>query len=94
MNVLTIFTGGTIACSRAAGALAPDRGNSYLLLDAAKGQDVEFTTACPYMILSENLSFARLRQLFDCLTRSSRERVFLAFSAGGWYNTGKSRKRR
>lgn len=68
MNVLTIFTGGTIACSRAAGALAPDRGNSYLLLDAAKGQDVEFTTACPYMILSENLSFARLRQLFDCLT--------------------------
>ena len=68
MNILVIFTGGTIACSRSDGALSPDTDNSYALLQRFDSADVHFTTASPYYMLSENLSTAHLRRLYDCLT--------------------------
>ncbi len=68
MNILVLFTGGTIACSRSDGALSPDADNSYALLQRFDSADVRFTTASPYFVLSENLGTAHLRRLYDCLT--------------------------
>ena len=68
MKILVLFTGGTIACSRNDGALAPDADNSYALPERFEGADVEFTAASPYFVLSENLSVSHLRRLCDCLT--------------------------
>lgn len=68
MNILVLFTGGTIACSRSDGALSPDTDNSYALLQRFDSADVRFTTASPYFVLSENLGTAHLRRLYDCLT--------------------------
>ena len=33
MKILTVFTGGTIACSSRDGVLSPDESNGFLLLD-------------------------------------------------------------
>lgn len=69
MKILTVFTGGTIACSSVGGVLSPDSGNSFLLLDMYKQLDekTEFETAFPYSILSENLSEENLDKLYSCL---------------------------
>lgn len=69
MTILTIFTGGTIACSRTGGVLSPDGGNSYLLLDLYRQTDnaVAFETAQPYFILSETLSPAHWERLYNCI---------------------------
>ncbi len=72
MTVYTVFTGGTISCSRTGGALSPDAKNGYLLLDLAKQAGVEaaFITTQPYAILSENLTADRLRALRACLEKA------------------------
>ncbi len=69
MTILTIFTGGTIACSRTGGVLSPDSGNSYLLLDLYRKNDntVVFETAQPYFILSETLEPAHWERLYNCI---------------------------
>lgn len=69
MKILVIFTGGTIACSRFDGALAPDNSNSFALLEMFKGKDgsVNFETAEPYFILSENLCAENLETLYECI---------------------------
>ena len=70
MKILTVFTGGTIACSSRNGVLSPEKGNGFLLLDMYKKTDSEtgFETAFPYNILSENLCADYLNRLFDCLS--------------------------
>lgn len=70
MKILTVFTGGTIACSSEGGVLSPDKSNSFLLLDMYKRNDSEtkFETAFPYSILSENLCVENLGTLYDCLS--------------------------
>ena len=57
MKILTVFTGGTIACSSKNGVLFPDKENGYMLLDmyCETDRETEFETAQPYIILSENL---------------------------------------
>ena len=69
MTILTVFTGGTIACSRTGGVLSPDGGNSYLLLDLYKKIDntVAFETAQPYFILSETTTPVHWERLYDCI---------------------------
>ncbi len=55
MKILTLFTGGTIACSSKGGVLSPDKDNGFLLLDMYRETDgtVDFTAEMPYSILSE-----------------------------------------
>lgn len=71
MKLLTVFTGGTIGCSENGGTLAPDAANSALLLrlyrDRTGDRQTEFTAVQPFRILSENMDFARLQALYDCL---------------------------
>ena len=69
MKILTVFTGGTIGCSRADGVMSPDSKNSYRLLEMYNKTDssVEFTTVQPYNILSENLDGERLTALCECI---------------------------
>ena len=72
MTIYTVFTGGTISCSRTDGALSPDTQNGYLLLDLAKQAGIEaaFITTQPYTILSENLSAENLMALRRCLEQA------------------------
>ena len=69
MHICTVFTGGTISCSEHSGVLSPDSGNGRLLLHMARqaGIKAAFTTTQPYIVLSENLSAAHLRQLRACI---------------------------
>lgn len=71
MKLLTVFTGGTIGCSENGGTLAPDAANSALLLrlyrEKTGDTQTEFTAVQPFGILSENMDFARLQALYDCL---------------------------
>ena len=69
MNILVVFTGGTIACSENGGALSPDNKNSALLLNMYEKLDesVEFTSIQPYSILSENLMAENLVTLYNCI---------------------------
>ena len=69
MNILVVFTGGTIACSENGGALSPDNKNSALLLNMYTSIDknVKFTPIQPYSILSENLMAENLVALYNCI---------------------------
>lgn len=71
MKILTLFTGGTIACSSKGGVLSPDKSNGFLLLDMYGETDgtVDFETAMPYSILSENLCAENLNLLWSCLSQ-------------------------
>lgn len=70
MKILTLFTGGTIACSGRGGVLSPDEGNGFLLLDMYRELDreTEFDTVQPYGILSENLCAESLDALYNCIS--------------------------
>ncbi len=74
MKILTIFTGGTIGSARRgapeSGVISPDSACSYALLNmySSSHGDVEFETACPYTILSENLRAENLNSLCDCIS--------------------------
>lgn len=64
MNILVIFTGGTIGCKAKRGFLSTDESTRYALIDSFKGKDeVNFTTVSPYAVLSENLSSRELNVL-------------------------------
>lgn len=73
MKILVVFTGGTIGSARRgaaeSGVISPDSACSYALLNmySASHGNVEFETACPYTILSENLCADRLNSLYDCI---------------------------
>ncbi len=58
MNILVIFTGGTIGTIEKKGYLSTDESTRYTLLNNYRniGEDITFTTSSPYTILSENLS--------------------------------------
>lgn len=57
MNILVIFTGGTIGSSVFGETISANKENTYLLLDMFKkssGKDIDFKTCEPYYTLSEN----------------------------------------
>lgn len=65
MKILVIFTGGTIVTCIKDGWASIDNSAKYKLLNNfdCKKNDVEFVTASPYNILSENLSATELNLL-------------------------------
>lgn len=71
MKILTVFTGGTIACSNDGNVLSPDEENGNMLLDMYSEYDgeTEFDTVQPYIILSENLQAETLNALYDCISK-------------------------
>lgn len=68
-RILIIFTGGTIGSAVQDGWISPDPKSKYLLLEAYPEHNgiVEFETAEPYSVLSENLSAEHLNLLTDCI---------------------------
>lgn len=71
MKIFVIFTGGTIGSSKIGEVISPDRSCGYALLDMYNRiyGGVDFTTAEPYTILSENLCGENLNQLSDCINK-------------------------
>ncbi|MDE6023826.1 MAG: asparaginase domain-containing protein [Lachnospiraceae bacterium] len=73
MNILVIFTGGTISSSVSNGYISPDGANCYRLIDEYKkyheadSNDINFKTAKPYYILSENINGEHINKLADCM---------------------------
>lgn len=63
MNILVIFTGGTIGSSIKKGWADIDKDTQYLLLSKYNDTDVEFSTTSPFSVLSENLSAMHLNML-------------------------------
>lgn len=65
MNILVIFTGGTIGTIEKNGYLSTDESTRYTLLNKYKenGGDAKFTISSPYTVLSENLSSIELNIL-------------------------------
>lgn len=73
MNILIIFTGGTISSSENDGYIGPNEENNYRLINEyrkrnpEKCNDISFRTAKPYYILSENLTGKHINLLADCI---------------------------
>lgn len=70
MNILVIFTGGTIGSSVSGSVISTDNANTFLLLDMYKrktGREINFATAQPYYALSENNTGEQLTALTDCV---------------------------
>ncbi len=74
MNILVVFTGGTIGSKITDGYIAPEVEGHYTLIDRyqllAEKNDTEpadFEIIQPYNILSENLSAFHINQLITCL---------------------------
>ena len=67
MNILVIFTGGTIGCKAKGGYLSTDESTRYALLSGfdAEKAGVKFSVSNPYSVLSENLSARELNILQD-----------------------------
>ncbi len=68
MKILVIFTGGTIGSSVNDGWISPNKNTKKLLIENYKqkfGNQVEFLTAEPYTILSENLDAKHLNLLIE-----------------------------
>lgn len=65
MNILVIFTGGTIGCKAKGGYLSTDESTRYALLSGFDSEKagVEFSVSNPYSVLSENLSANELNML-------------------------------
>lgn len=63
MNILVIFTGGTIGSCLKDGWISTDATTKYMLLDRYKGGKDVFDTVEPYSILSENLSASEINCL-------------------------------
>ena len=73
MNILVIFTGGTIGSAVSDGWISPSDDMKYLLLEKYRektGDDIEFDTLNPYTILSENLTAEYLNMLTDCVKKN------------------------
>ncbi len=65
MNILVIFTGGTIGCKAKRGFLSTDGSTRYALLSGFDSEKagIEFSVSKPYSVLSENLSAKELNLL-------------------------------
>lgn len=76
MNILVIFTGGTISSSERGGYIGPDEQNNYRLINEYKKRspekcaDISFSTSSPYYILSENLTGKHINLLADCIDKA------------------------
>ncbi len=76
MNILVIFTGGTISSSERGGYIGPDEQNNYRLINEYKKRspekcaDINFSTSSPYYILSENLTGKHINLLADCIDKA------------------------
>ena len=68
MKILVVFTGGTIGCVRKGEVLSPDNEQKYMLTQMYLDRygDVDFDTAEPYTVLSENLEGGHMNRLADC----------------------------
>lgn len=74
MKILVVFTGGTIGSTAHDGYISTDPAKPYKLLELYKNQytrDVEFDTAEPYTLLSENLTGEYLKLLGCCLKENA-----------------------
>lgn len=79
VRVLIVFTGGTIGSAPESGTIRPagEKARKLLLTHFAEerqkaceehfGRRISFDTACPYEILSENLSGGHLEKLEECI---------------------------
>lgn len=79
VRILVVFTGGTIGSAPESGAIRPagEKARKLLLTHFAEerqkaceeyfGRRISFDTACPYEILSENLSGEHLEKLEACI---------------------------
>lgn len=70
MNILVIFTGGTIGSAVSDGWISPSDDMKYLLLrkySEKTGDLIQFDTLNPYTVLSENLSAEHLNKLIKCV---------------------------
>ena len=79
IRILVVFTGGTIGSAPESGAIRPagEKARKLLLTHFAEerqkaceeyfGRRISFDTACPYEILSENLSGEHLEKLEECI---------------------------
>lgn len=79
IRILVVFTGGTIGSAPESGAIRPagEKARKLLLTHFAEerkkaceeyfGRRISFDTACPYEILSENLSGEHLEKLEACI---------------------------
>ncbi|MDE7124350.1 MAG: asparaginase domain-containing protein, partial [Eubacterium sp.] len=68
MEILVIFTGGTIGSSTNNQVISPNEKNTRLLIEMYKneyGTDIQFITAQPYYTLSENNTGKTLLQLIS-----------------------------
>lgn len=77
MEILVIFTGGTIGSKAQNGWISPNGDTSSLLLAKYRSvtgdNETNFTTLSPYTILSENLSADELNLLTDCIFKESKK---------------------
>lgn len=70
MNILVIFTGGTIGCTLQNEWVCIDSATKFTLLNNYKkkiSSDIHFDTISLYSILSENLSSTELTSLTNCI---------------------------
>ncbi len=76
MNILVIFTGGTISSSLNDGYIGPNEANNFKLIDSYKKcnpdkcSGINFSTAMPYYILSENMTGRYINLLADCIDKA------------------------
>ena len=76
MNILFIFTGGTIGSTLDGGVISADKTKSYRILRAYKekyGTFFEYDVAEPYTELSENNSGIHIRILGNCIVNSAKK---------------------
>ncbi len=74
MNILVVFTGGTIGSMISDGFISPDGKTGRLLIDQYEslyGNKVNFITREPYSILSENLTYSDLNLLVECVVKEA-----------------------
>lgn len=71
MNILVIFTGGTIGSSVLGKTICTNNKNSFLLLDLyskrSKDNNINFDTIQPYYALSENNTGKEISKLIECV---------------------------
>ena len=71
MKILVIFTGGTIGSCLKDGYIGTDTSTAYTLLKPfERDASLTFETACPYTVLSENLSARELNILQDEISKA------------------------
>lgn len=71
MNILVIFTGGTIGSKAHFGVIKPDNSTNFRLIDGYRermGDKTQFDTLSPCSFLSENLTADRLNTILDAIS--------------------------